>query len=75
MKASDQLVQRTGPGLHPVVFDTLRRVRPPPARVLDVGVGTRPWSNWRLVRLVVLLRPPLLRFPPGGNDHAEGERP
>src|SRR5690242_5641334 len=39
------LAERTSPGLHSVVFATLIRVRPPPARALDLGAGSGAWAN------------------------------
>jgi SAM-dependent methyltransferase len=45
MTPSQDLTERTSPGLHSVVFATLRRARPAPARVLDLGAGSGAWAN------------------------------
>ena len=45
MRQSNELAERTSPGLHAVVFETLTRLRPAPARVLDLGAGTGAWAN------------------------------
>ena len=45
MRQREMLAERTSPGLHGLVFETLRRVRPPPARVRDLGAGTGAWAN------------------------------
>jgi 2-polyprenyl-3-methyl-5-hydroxy-6-metoxy-1,4-benzoquinol methylase len=43
--SSDGLAERTISGLHATVFEMLARLRPPPARVLDLGAGTGAWAN------------------------------
>jgi SAM-dependent methyltransferase len=43
--AERELVELTIPGLHSVVFETVMRLRPPPARVLDLGAGTGAWAD------------------------------
>lgn len=45
MTGEQSLVELTLPGLHAVVFETLVRLRSPPARVLDLGAGTGAWAN------------------------------
>lgn len=45
MRQRNELAERTSPGLQAVVFETLSRLRPAPARVLDLGAGTGAWAN------------------------------
>jgi hypothetical protein len=81
MTLGNQLVECASLGLHVLIFETLRRVRPPPARVPDPGAGTgdcvvkRWWEQFLAsglrwpFRLVASLLDSLLRDPGGGNIH------